>query len=145
MADTPHHLVNPPELVAPIGFSHAVVAEPGRSVHLGGQTGHRPDGTIPDGLVAQYSAAVANVATALVAAGARPEHLVSLHVYTTDAAAYRDHLPELGAAHRTALGRHYPAMALFEVTALFDPRAVVELVGVAVVPADSPTEHERRV
>lgn len=134
MADTPHHLINPPELVAPIGFSHAVVAEPGRSVHLGGQTGHRSDGTIPDGLVAQYEAAVANVATALAAAGARPEHLVSLHVYTTDAAEYRDRLPELGAAHRAGLGRHYPAMALFEVAGLFDPRAVVELVGVAVVP-----------
>lgn len=134
MTDTPHHLVNPPELVAPIGFSHAVVSGLGRSVHLGGQTGHRPDGTIPDGLVAQYEAAVANVATALAAAGARPEHLVSLHVYTTDAAAYRDHLSELGAAHRAALGRHYPAMALFEVAGLFDPRAVVELVGVAVVP-----------
>lgn len=134
MAATPHDLVNPPELLPPRGFSHAVVAVPGRSVHLGGQTGHAADGSLPDGLEAQFAQAVANLATALGAAGARPDHLVSLHVYVTDVAAYRAALGPLGAAYRRHLGRHYPAMALFEVAALFDPQACVELVAVAVIP-----------
>lgn len=130
----PHERLNPDGLLDPVGFSHAVVAAPGRTVWLGGQTGHRADGTLPDGLVAQYAQAAANVATALAAAGAGPEHLVSLTVYTTDAQAYRAALRDLGRAHQTALGREYPAMALFEISQLFDPAALVELVGIAVVP-----------
>ena len=35
--------------------------------------------------------------------------------------------------HQRHFGKHYPAMALFGVTGLFDPAAMVELVGVAVV------------
>jgi enamine deaminase RidA (YjgF/YER057c/UK114 family) len=134
MSESPHGIVNPPSLLPPTGFSHAVVSAPGRTVHVGGQTGHRGDGSVPDGLVAQFEQAAANLATVLAAVGARPEHLVSLQVYVTDAATYRGQLEPLGAAYRRHLGRHYPAMALFEVTRLFDVAALVELVAVAVMP-----------
>jgi enamine deaminase RidA (YjgF/YER057c/UK114 family) len=134
VAGSPHEIVNPPQLLPPVGFSHAVVSDPGRTVHLGGQTGHRRDGSLPDGLLAQYDQAVANLVTALDAAGARPEHLVSIQVFVTDAEAYRAGLRALGATYQRHLGRHYPAMALFEVSRLFDEDAMVELVAVAVVP-----------
>jgi enamine deaminase RidA (YjgF/YER057c/UK114 family) len=62
-------------------------------------------------------------------------------VYTTDAAVYRAVLPELGAAYRRHLGRHYVATALFEVAGLFDPAAKVELVGIAVVPDQDESEQ----
>jgi enamine deaminase RidA (YjgF/YER057c/UK114 family) len=131
----PHELVNPAALSPPVGFAHAVVAAPGRTVYLGGQTAHGPDGRIQAaGLVEQFDAALGNVVTALAAAGAAPEHLVQVTVYTTDGDGYRGHLRELGEAYRRHLGRHYPAMAFFEVAGLFDPEALVELVCVAVVP-----------
>jgi len=131
----PHELVNPPELSPPVGFAHAVVAAPGRTVYLGGQTAHGQDGRIrAAGLVGQFDAALANVVTALAAAGAAPEHLVQVTVYTTDGDGYRRRLRELGDAYRRHLGKHYPAMAFFEVAGLFDPEALVELVCVAVVP-----------
>jgi enamine deaminase RidA (YjgF/YER057c/UK114 family) len=134
-----HELVNPPELSPPVGFAHAVVAAPGRTVYLGGQTAHGPGGRIAgDTLVEQFDAALGNVVTALRAAGAEPEHLVSVTIYTTDLAAYRAGRRELGEAYRRHLGRHYPAMALFGVTGLFDPAALVELVCTAVVPAPPP-------
>lgn len=136
MADTPHDIHNPPALLPPVGFSHAVVAVPGRTVYLGGQTGHRSDATLPDGLVAQFDQAVANLVTALAAAGGRPEHLTSIQVFVTSAETYRAGAGELGAVYRRHLGRHYPAMALFEVARLFDPDALVELVAIAVVPDD---------
>ncbi len=79
-------------------------------------------------------AVLAALVAALAAAGGRPEHLVALHVYTTDAAAYRAALADLGAVYRRHLGRHYVATALLEVAGLFDPAALVELVAVAVVP-----------
>ena len=132
---TPHRIVNPPELGPAVGFSHAVVAAPGRHVHLGGQVAQGADGVVVAGpLVEQFDLALANVVTALRAAGAEPEHLVSLVVYTTVPDDYRAALAELGAAYRRHLGRHYPAMAFFAVSGLFDPNAVVELVGTAVIP-----------
>lgn len=139
MADTPHRVVNPPQLLPAVGFSHAVVAAPGRTVYLGGQTGHRADESLPEGLVSQFHQAVANVVTALDAADARPEHLTSLQIFVTDVEDYRAHLGQLGAAYRRHLGRHFPAAALFEVSRLFDADALVELVAVAVVPDDRET------
>jgi enamine deaminase RidA (YjgF/YER057c/UK114 family) len=48
-------------------------------------------------------------------------------------ATYRAHPKELGAAYRDVFGKHYPPMALFGIEELFDPRARVELVCVAVI------------
>jgi enamine deaminase RidA (YjgF/YER057c/UK114 family) len=130
-----HEIVNPARLARPVGFAHAVVAAPGRTVYLGGQAAQRPDGTIAGAsLSEQFDVALGNVVTALRAAGGAPEHLVSMIVYTTDAAGYRAHLRELGTIYRRHLGKHYPAMAFFEIQGLFDPAALIELVGTAVIP-----------
>lgn len=135
-ATSPHRIVNPDELAPAVGFAHAVVAASGRVVYLGGQTGSRSDGSITGTtLVEQFDRAAANVASALAACDARPEHLVQLTIYTTDMAAYRASLRDIGAAYRRHLGRHYPATALFGVRDLFDPQALVELLAVAVAPA----------
>jgi enamine deaminase RidA (YjgF/YER057c/UK114 family) len=132
---SPHRIVNPEGMAPPVGFAHAVVAAPGRTVYLGGQAAQGPDGRIVGTTLAeQFEVAAANLVAALAGAGGGPEHLVSLHVYTTEVAVYRATLPELGAVYRRHLGRHYVATALFEVAGLFDPAAKVELVGVAVVP-----------
>jgi enamine deaminase RidA (YjgF/YER057c/UK114 family) len=132
---SPHELLNPDELPPPRGFSHAVVAAPGRLVFLAGQTAHAADGALPgDDFVAQFDAACANVATALAAAGGRPEHLVSMQMFVTDLEEYRSRRGEIGEAWRRHLGSHYPAAGLFEVVGLVDSGAKVELMGVAVVP-----------
>jgi len=136
---TPHELVNPPTLAPPLGFSHAVVPAGGRTVFLGGQAGHRANGALAGpSLLEQFDQALANLVEALRAAGGQPQHLVQVLVYVTDAAEYRERLGALGETWRRHLGRHYPAAALFEVTALFDPGARVELVGTAVAPTAAP-------
>jgi enamine deaminase RidA (YjgF/YER057c/UK114 family) len=134
----PHDIINPEGLLPPIGFSHAVAATPGRLVHLGGQTGHHADGSLPEGLVAQFERACHNLAVALRAAGAAPHQLTALQIYVTDMAGYRAALRDIGAAYRRHLGHHYPAIALLGVASLFDPDALVELVATAVVPGDAP-------
>ncbi|MEA2498452.1 MAG: hypothetical protein QOH26_857 [Actinomycetota bacterium] len=132
---SPHEIVNPDSLAPPVGFSHAVVAAPGRTVYLGGQTGHDAIGTlVGPGLVEQFRQASSNVATALAAAGGQPEHIVSMQIYVTDVSDYRKSLTALGEAYREVFGRHYPATALFGVSELFDPDAKVELVCTAVIP-----------
>jgi enamine deaminase RidA (YjgF/YER057c/UK114 family) len=118
-------IVNPPELPAPVGFAHAVVA--GGAVYLGGQTG---EGT---SVVEQLDSAAGKLVTALRAAGGEPDQLVSLVIYTTDMEDYRASTSELGEVWRRHFGRRYPAMALIGVSALFEPDARVELMGVAVL------------
>jgi enamine deaminase RidA (YjgF/YER057c/UK114 family) len=132
----PHRVLNPESLPPAKGFSHAVAASAGTTVHLGGQAGHDSRGSIvSDDLVEQFEQAAANVVIALAAAGGRPEHIVSMHIYTTDLDAYRSALSALGDAYRRHFGRRYPAIALVGVTGLFDPAARVELVCTAVIPA----------
>jgi enamine deaminase RidA (YjgF/YER057c/UK114 family) len=123
-----HRIVTAPGLAEPIGYAHAVVAAPGRTVYLGGQVGAGAT------VVEQFDVAAANLVAALHAAGGEPDDLVSLVVYATDVGEYRASLHDLGAVWRRHFGRRYPAMALVEVSALLDPDARVELMGVAVVP-----------
>ena len=118
-------IVNPPELPEPSGFAHAVVA--GKTVYLGGQIGEGAT------VVAQFDGAAENILTALRAAGGGPDNLVSMVVYTTEMEEYRASTSELGEVWRRHFGRRYPAMALVGVESLFDPKAKVELMGVAVL------------
>ena len=63
--NTPHEMLNPSTLPKPTGFSHAVVAAPGRLVFLAGKTGHRTDGSIDQTVEEQFEQAAKNVAIAL--------------------------------------------------------------------------------
>ena len=126
-------IVNAPELAEPVGFSHAVRAT-GETVYLAGQTALAPDGTISGETIAeQFDVAAANLLTALRAAGGTPDDLVSLQVFVTSVAEYKDSLPALARVWRRHFGRRYPAMGLFGITELFDAEAKVELMGVAVL------------
>jgi enamine deaminase RidA (YjgF/YER057c/UK114 family) len=130
-----HELVNPPSLAPAKGFAHAVVPAAGRTVYLAGQIASDQAGAVVgDTFAEQYDVALGNVVAALAAAGGAPEHLVSLVVHTTSMQEYRDDLAGVGAAHRKHLGKHFPAMAMLGVTELFEPRAKVEIVAIAVVP-----------
>ncbi|WP_240139761.1 RidA family protein [Streptomyces sp. MUM 178J] len=126
---------NPAELSPPAGFSHAVVATGSRVVFLAGQTALDGHGAVVgDTLPEQFETALANLLTALAAAGGAPRDLARVTVYATDVADYRAHTPELGRIWRRLAGRDYPAMAVIGVVRLWDDRALVELDGFAVLP-----------
>lgn len=130
----PNEIVTAPELAPPVGYAHAVVAGPGRLVHLGGQTALDADGKIKgEDLPAQLDVCAANVVAALRAAGGAPADLVSIQIFVTDVADYKAKLHELGRVWQKHFGRHYPASGLFGVTRLFDEEALIELMAVAVV------------
>ena len=126
--------INPAELARPSGFSHAVAVTGGRTVFLAGQVGMNLDGkVVSGGVVAQFEQALANLLTALAAAGGRPDDLVSLTIYIVDLADYQAHARETGAVWRRLVGTEYPATAGVGVTRLWDPEALVELQGIAAV------------
>jgi enamine deaminase RidA (YjgF/YER057c/UK114 family) len=130
-----HEIVTSPALSPPVGYAHAVVAEPGRLVHLGGQTALTSEGAIKgETLVEQFDVAAANVIAALHAAGGAPEDIVSMQIFVTDPGEYKRRLADLGRVWSRHFGRRYPALGLFGVTRLYDEEALVELMAVAVVP-----------
>jgi enamine deaminase RidA (YjgF/YER057c/UK114 family) len=132
---TPHRLVDPAGMAPAVGFSHAVAAAPGRTVWIAGQIAADADGAVVgESLVEQLDVALGNVVTALRAAGAEPEHAVSLLLFTTAMDEYRRSRRELGPVYRRHFGRHFPAMALLGVTELVEPGAKVEVVTTAVIP-----------
>lgn len=88
----------------------------------------------------QFKKALENVRAVLEEAGAGPEDVVDMTVYTTRMDTYRAKLNELGEAWRNTMGKRYPAMALVGVDELFDPQALVEVKAAAVAP-DHDTEE----
>ena len=126
--------IKPEDLARPSGFSHAVSVPAGRMVFLAGQIGMDRNGKIAaGGVVPQFEQALGNLLTTLAAAGGQPEDLVSLTVYLIDVEDYQGHGKEIGAAWRRLAGTQYPAMAAVGVTRLWDPAALVEIQGMAVV------------
>ncbi len=125
--------INPEELARPSGFSHAVSAPAGRMVFLAGQIGMSRDGKVAGGVVPQFEQALGNLLTALAAAGGQPADLVSLTIYLVDVEDYQAHGREIGAAWRRLTGTGYPAMAGVGVTRLWDPAALVEIQGIAML------------
>jgi enamine deaminase RidA (YjgF/YER057c/UK114 family) len=59
---------------------------------------------------------------------------VRLTWYVRDIDAYLASRRELGEVYREIMGRHFPAMALVEVTRLVEPEALLEIEATAVVP-----------
>jgi enamine deaminase RidA (YjgF/YER057c/UK114 family) len=88
---------------------------------------------VAGGVVPQFEQALDNLLTALAAAGGQPADLVSLTIYLVDVEDYQAHGREIGAAWRRLTGTGYPAMAGVGVTRLWDPAALVEIQGIAVL------------
>jgi enamine deaminase RidA (YjgF/YER057c/UK114 family) len=89
---------------------------------------------VPGGIVEQFRQAFGNVLTTLRSAGGVPEDLVSITIFLTDIPDYQAHGREIGRVWRELAGPVYPAMAGIGTTALWQPEAMIEILGVAVIP-----------
>jgi enamine deaminase RidA (YjgF/YER057c/UK114 family) len=121
----------------PKGYSDGMLAPAGaRILFVAGQIGWDGDRKLvgPGDFAAQFAQALKNVVAVVRAAGGSPEHIARMTLYVTDKREYVAKLAEIGAAWREILGRHYPAMALLEVSGLLEPGALVEIEATAAVP-----------
>jgi enamine deaminase RidA (YjgF/YER057c/UK114 family) len=130
--DAPNTVLQPPGWPRPKGFANGVLAR-GEMVFVGGMIGQHPDGNFAEGFVAQMKLALENIAAVLNEAGATPQHIVRLTWYVRSMDEYLAALPRLGAAYRDVMGRHFPAMAVVEVTRLVEPLARLEIEATAVL------------
>ena len=125
-----YEIINPESLGAPSGWNHGMLApRAGRVLFVAGQTAPAAG----EGFVEQWAAALDRVLRVVGAAGGVPTDIGRMTIYVTNLAAYKANLKPIGEAYRRVMGKHFPAMALVEVTALVDLNAVVEIEATAVI------------
>ncbi|HXL76418.1 MAG TPA: RidA family protein [Burkholderiales bacterium] len=130
-------ILQPPGWARPKGFSNGISCQ-GRLVFIGGQIGWSGQGEWLDrSFAGQFRQALKNILDILAQAGGRPEHLVRLTWYVLDKKEYLASLKELGAAYRELMGRHYPTMAVVQVSGLVEDAARLEIEATAVIPEEA--------
>lgn len=130
--------LQPPGWARPRGFANGIAAR-GELVFIAGQVGWTGQGEWREKTFAgQFRQALQNIIDVLAEAGGRPEHVVRLTWYVLDKKEYLAALRQVGAAYRELMGRHYPAMAVVQVSALVEDEARLEIEATAVVPERQP-------
>jgi enamine deaminase RidA (YjgF/YER057c/UK114 family) len=133
VSETPNTVLQPPGWPQPRGFAYGVRAR-GEVIFVGGMIGQDKEGRFAEGFVPQAKQALANIAAVLAEAGASPRHIVRLTWYVRDMDEYLADLKALGATYREIMGRHFPAMAVVEVSRLVEAEARLEIEATAVLP-----------
>ena len=114
-----------------IGFSRAV--RDGRHVFVSGTAPVMADGGDPPAdAYSQAARCLEIVAAALRAAGAGPEHVIRTRTFLVDGADWE----EVGRAHGELFASVRPASTMVVVSALLDPRWLVEIEADALLPEE---------
>jgi enamine deaminase RidA (YjgF/YER057c/UK114 family) len=126
--------LQPPGWARPKGFANGIAAR-GNLVFIAGQVGWTGQGEWQErSFAGQFRQALQNILSVLREAKGRPEHIVRLTWYVLDKKEYLASLREVGTAYRQLMGRHYPVMAVVQVSGLVEDEARLEIEATAVVP-----------
>jgi enamine deaminase RidA (YjgF/YER057c/UK114 family) len=129
-------VITPPEFPKARGYSDGLLVTTGRTLFVSGQIGWDKDGRIVStDFATQFLQALDNVITVVRTAGGGTEHIVKLLAFVTDLDKYRAATGAIGEGWRARMGRRYPSMSLVKVAGLLEPGAMVEIEGVAMLPA----------
>ena len=127
-------ILQPPGWARAKGFSNGILAS-GKLVFIAGQVGWTGEGKWQArDFAGQFRQALQNVLEVLKQANGRPEHLVRLTWYVLDKREYLNSLKPVGEAYRELMGRHYPTMAVVQVSGLVEDEARLEIEATAVIP-----------
>ena len=127
-------VLQPPGWARPKGFSNGIACR-GDLVFIAGQIGWTGQGEWKErSFAGQFRQALQNILEVLAQAKGKPEHIVRLTWYILDKQEYLGALKEVGTAYRELMGRHYPTMAVVQVSGLVESEARLEIEATAVVP-----------
>jgi enamine deaminase RidA (YjgF/YER057c/UK114 family) len=127
-------ILQPPGWAKPKGFANGIAAS-GKLVFVAGQVGWTGEGKWEaKDFAGQFRQALQNCIDVVAQAGGTPQHIVRLTWYITSKQEYLASLKEVGVAYRALMGRHFPVMAVVEVSGLMEPEAKLEIEATAVVP-----------
>jgi enamine deaminase RidA (YjgF/YER057c/UK114 family) len=131
-------IITPPSLPRPRGFNHGIVTTGGKLLFLAGQDASDGEGHIvaPGDVVAQLDQVLHNLHAVIHEAGGQMTDIVKLNIFVRDRDDYVVQAKPLGEVFRRYFGGYYPTLALFEVSALFQNEALIELEGMAVLGAE---------
>jgi enamine deaminase RidA (YjgF/YER057c/UK114 family) len=128
-------ILQPPEWAKPRGFANGVAVKGGTTVYIAGQVGWTGAGVWEaKDFAGQFRQALKNILEVLAQAGGRAEHIVRMTWYVIDREEYLASLTAVGGAYRELIGRHYPAMAVVQVSGLVENAARLEIEATAVIP-----------
>ncbi|MEJ1121009.1 RidA family protein [Phyllobacterium sp. CCNWLW109] len=131
---TLNRVLQPEGWARPIGYSNGMEAR-GRTIFVGGQIGWNAQCKFEaKDLPGQVRQTLENILAILREGGAGPEHVTTMTWYVLDRKQYSAALKEIGAAYKATMGRHFPAMAVVQVSGLIEDEALVEIQATAVVP-----------
>jgi enamine deaminase RidA (YjgF/YER057c/UK114 family) len=126
--------LQPPGWARPKGFSNGIACR-GNLVFIAGQIGWTGQGEWKErSFAGQFRQALANILEVLKEAKGGPQHIVRFTWYVLDKKEYLASLAEVGAAYRELMGRHYPTMAVVQVSGLVEDEARLEIEATAVIP-----------
>lgn len=127
--------INPDELGLPSGWTNGMLAPAdGRILFVAGQDAANADGEVlTDDFVEQFDIVLRKILTVVRDSGGDAESIGRMTVFVTDLDAYLSARSEIGAVWRSHMDRHFPAMALAEVSRLVDERAKLEIEATAVL------------
>ncbi len=133
MRQTPQ-ILQPPSWARAKGFSNGIVAS-GKLVFIAGQVGWTGQGEWKEkSFAGQFRQTIRNILDVLAEAKGKPEHIVRLTWYVLDRDEYLASLKDVGAAYRELMGKHYPTMAVVQVSGLVEREAKLEIEATAVIP-----------
>ncbi|MCB1340055.1 MAG: RidA family protein [Pseudooceanicola sp.] len=116
------------------GYANGMVAE-GRVLFVGGQIGWTAEQVFEShDFIGQMTQALKNIKAVVEAAGGQVSDIARLTWYVTDKKEYVARQAEVGAAYRSVMGYHFPAMTMVVVTALVEDEARIEIEATAVLP-----------
>ena len=129
-------VLQPPGWARAKGFSNGIAAK-GTLVFIAGQIGWTGEGKWEaKDFAGQFRQALKNCIDVVAQAGGTPQHIVRLTWYITNKQEYLSSLKEVGVAYRALMGRHFPVMAVVEVSGLMEDQAKLEIEATAVVPPE---------
>ena len=127
-------ILQPPGWARAKGFSNGISCS-GTLVFVAGQIGWTGEGKWQaHDFAGQFRQALRNVISVLTEAKGKPEHIVRLTWYVIDKREYQAALKDVGEAYRELMGRHYPTMAVVQVSGLMEDEARLEIEATAVIP-----------
>ena len=128
-------ILQPPGWEKPKGYANGIAVRGGTTVFIAGQIAFNSKNVFEEKTFAgQFRQTLKNTLAVLAEAGGRPEHIVRMTWYVTDKKEYLGAIKEVGIAYRELIGRHYPAMAVVQVSGLIEDEAKLEIETTAVIP-----------
>src|SRR5258708_35794559 len=82
----------------------------------------------------QFRQRLKKILEVLAEAKGKTEHIVRPTWYVLDRQEYLNSLKAVGEAYRDLMGKHYPTMAVVQVSGLIEPEARLEIEATAVLP-----------